>query len=108
MRPQLLAGEDLVEHAAEREHIRARVERWIAALLLGRHVARRADDGCSQRLGNVELARDAPVEHVDLAVIAEQYVAGLEIAMHDPFFMGERERATHIDERAEQLLAGAL
>ena len=85
------AGDQLVDHDAEREHValgRARADH-----LLGRHVAERADHLADLReVGaafdrGVVILRDAEVEHLDeVAVVA----AALEVKM----FSGLRSRWT--------------
>ena len=116
------AGERVIEHRAEREHVGALVDR-LAARLLGRHVRGRAHDraGDGQRRRSlhrrarrrlastasasaarlcgaralsvgVEILREAPVDHDRLAEVAEQHVAGLEIAMDDPLAVRVRDR----------------
>ena len=114
---QRLGGEDLEQDRAERVDIGAR-RRGDALDLLGRHVARRAehraglgpvaegvDLGVARRSPVVgEHARDAPVEHVDLAVVAEHDVRGLEIAVHDAARVRELDREADVDERAQQRL----
>src|SRR6185312_2481390 len=49
----------------------ASVDVGIAALLLGRHVAGRAECDSALVVRPIELAGDAPIEHVDLAAIAQ-------------------------------------
>ena len=50
----------------------------------------------------VDDARDAPVEHVHLAVVAEHDVRRLEIAVDDAARVRELDREAHVDERAQQ------
>ena len=57
------------------------------------------------RVVSREHARDAPVEHVDLAEIAEHDVRGLEIAMDDAARVRELDREADVGERAQQALA---
>ena len=96
---QRLAGEDLEQDRAERVDVGRRCRPSCAAHLLGRHVAGRAEHRAGLRRAversavadreaassrsPVEHARDAPVEHVDLAEVAEHDVRRLEIAMDD-------------------------
>src|SRR5688572_29569900 len=104
---QRLQREDLEQDATERIDIGATVERALSADLLRRDVARRAEDRPCDGLGTairhrtgpdagVDVceaaavlasllgdARNAPVEYVDLAEVAELNVRRLEIAMND-------------------------
>ncbi len=91
-----LAGEHLVEHASQGEEIGARVDR-LPPRLLGRHVADGADHlaglgegvddggvcGVVRRSERRQLQRDAEVEDLDAAVVGEEEVLGLEVAMDD-------------------------
>ena len=104
----------------------------LAGELLGRHVRRRPQHGACPGLAAVELevglarldavvlrirdrARDAPVEDIDLAEVAEHDVRRLEIAVDDPRAVRELDRETDIGEGAQEapshehlvLLAGA-
>jgi hypothetical protein len=83
-----LAHEHFVEHRAEREEIRARVER-LPAHLLGRHVAHGAHDGAGLCLGahpglrdvstSRDRARDAEVEQLDVAIAGDKHVLGFQV-----------------------------
>ena len=117
---QRRGGGDLVEDAAERVDIGGR-SRAIAGELLRCHVRRGSQDGTGAGLAAIERevelarrygaavvlricdrARDAPVEHVDLAEVAEHDVRRLEIAVDDPFAVCELDREADVGERAEQ------
>ena len=84
-----LPGEDLVEHRAEREDVRARGGA-LALRLLGRHVVRRAHDDAGRR-PVLRAPREAEVHDLDLAVRQHVHVAGLEVAVHDALRVGEGE-----------------
>ena len=60
-----------------------------AARLLGGHVARRTQRSAAERQcpAAFEPPRQTKVRHLGRAVLGEQDVAGLEIAMHDPALM---------------------
>ncbi len=61
----------------------------LASGLLRRHVAHGAED--VPRLGDLALGEgsgDAEVDHLGLAVLAEEDVQGLDVAMDDPILMG--------------------
>jgi hypothetical protein len=98
-----LAGDHLVQHAAEREDVGGRPHR-LAAHLLGRHVSHRAEDGARQgQLGSTPAAgggavdrragRDgeAEVEHLGAVAGADDDVFGLDVAVHDALGMGGGE-----------------
>ena len=86
------AAEHLVEHGAEREHVRAMIDRQ-AAHLLRRHVAERPQDRAGvggerrprvmSRSAGVDRLGETEVEDLDLVVARDHHVLGLEIAMHD-------------------------
>jgi hypothetical protein len=80
------AGEELVEHDADRVEIRAAVD-LAAADLLGRHVARRAREALGGRHVELGIAvrrlGEAEVEQLDLIAAREEHVLGLEIPVHD-------------------------
>ena len=56
----------------------------------------------------IEHAREPPVEHVDLAEVAEHDVRRLEIAMDDAARVGELDREADVDEPREDLAAWPL
>ena len=77
------SGQRLEGNAAKRVPV-AGWRRWLAASLLGRHVARAAQDGAGGRQRIVRGgSRDAEVGDVHLAVVVEQEVAGLHVSMDD-------------------------
>ena len=100
LRVRPLAGERLVQHDAERELIAARVGA-VAVEQLRCHVRGRADhavddrqiasrsaraDRCSPGGGIVSprrVAREPEVHHADAAVLADDHVLGLEVAMDE-------------------------
>ena len=117
--PESLAREPLEQRRAERVDVRGRADHARIADLLGRHVTRRpeqraglrgvgaARDVAAEGIGLVAAvdARDAPVEHVDLAEVTDHDVRRLEIAVHDVMLVRELDGAAHVDERAQQALA---
>ena len=115
-----LAGEDVVESGAESEHVGARVELVVQALdLLGSHVAQGADDAargidlCHRRDLDPPLAagflrqrqhpRDPPIHDVDLAVLADHDVRGLDVAVDHSAAVGEGQGFADFDQDLQQL-----
>ena len=95
--------EHLVEQRAEAEEIGAMIG-GPAAHLLRRHVAHRAEDDAgaglrrrgSRRLADADSLRvdqlgQAEVEDLDAAVIGEEDVVGLEVAVNDPLVVRRGE-----------------
>ena len=94
------AGGELVQQDAEREDVRLGRDR-LAARLLGRHVADRADDEARLRCSagrvagreRVGLQPGQPeVEQLDVAVGPDHHVLGLDVAVHDLRGVGDGER----------------
>ena len=74
----------LVEHDAEREHVGAAIDR-LGPALLGRHVRVLALHHAALGLGRALAGpRDAEVEHLDRAVVADHHVGRRHVAVHDP------------------------
>jgi hypothetical protein len=102
-------GQALEQHAAEREHVGARVDRAAVAHLLGRHEAGRADHRAGLReLCAARAPRDPEVEDLDVVDAAggEEQVAGLEIAVHGAERVGGAERLADPDGERERLADG--
>ena len=98
------AGDQLVEHDAEGIEIRPRAHGVVAEELLRRHVVRRTGEAhglgrCRQRIDDV---RDPEVGDLRHAIVAEENVAGLQIAVHDALRMRCREPREDLIHRAEQ------
>ena len=97
-------AQHLVEQAAEGENVRAGVGRP-PSHLFGRHVAGSAHDdpgvrcrgdGFASSLGPRK--RDlSEVEELHLAVCGEEHVVRLEVAVDDPFLVGNGERSSDLD-----------
>ena len=88
------AGEHLVEHAAQRVHVRAGVD-LVAARLLRRQVLRGADHrgGLGDGVAGVgERAGDAEVHHLHRARLADHDVGGFDVAVDDAVLMAEVQR----------------
>jgi hypothetical protein len=92
------AAQALDDQRRQREHVRARVERAIAACLLRRHVKGRPQGhpGAGKAVG-VEAPGDAEVEQLDVRQRApgQEEVGGLEVAVHHPALVGEGQRVQH-------------
>ncbi len=91
----LLAGEHLVQHDAGGVHVGPGV--GDAALdLLGREIGDRADDDAGRRAAR-HRRRDRPgqpeVRDLDAAVLGDQDVLGLDVAVHEPGLVRAGERA---------------
>ena len=98
-----------VENRAESEDVGSRVERrHVAALLLGRHVPRSAENGARRLGGSAQSLRQPPVHHEDLSERADHDVLGLEVAMQDAAVVRERDRLDDALKDAEPLGEGRL
>jgi hypothetical protein len=88
VRPErLLAGQELIEDDSRREDIRPVVRRRPQALL-GGHIGRRAHDRAGPGQGGQIDLRDPKIGDLELAVLADQDVGGLDVAMHHVVAMG--------------------
>ncbi len=100
----------LEQHAAEREHVRARSDIALAARLLRRHVAGRADHDAGARREAIAVgdARDAEVEqlHAIELVVRQEQVRRLDVAMHDAAFVRGAERFGDPPHQRDALAAG--
>ncbi len=85
------AGQQLVQHDAERVEVGALVD-VRPARLLGREVLRGADDRAD--LGHLARtgARDAEVRHLHAALAVDEHVVRLDVAMDDPVAVREAQR----------------
>ena len=99
-----LACEQFEQHDTQRPDI-DRGGRGLAADLLGRGVFRRVEpqarDGGFRRRGVIEQLGDAEVEQFHAAVVGDQDVAGLEIAVNDEPCVGVRDRFAHRQEQPQ-------
>ncbi len=109
-----LARGHLVEHGAERELVRTEVE-LLAAGLLRRHVADRAEHGADlRRLGGREVRGflllrlqelgEAEVEDLDRPVLRDHDVFGLQVPVNDPGLVRLGEAVGHLVGEVEQAL----
>ncbi len=122
-RMQWFAREDLEQDRTERVDVCGGRD-VAAAHLLRRHVPWRAEDRALGRVAVLavdglilhhhhrrgrpeaigEHARHAPIDHIDLAEVAEHDVRGLEIAVNHAARVRELDREAHVDERPEERL----
>ena len=98
-----LAGEQLVEHRAERVEVRARVGA-AAERLLGRQVGDRADEHPLDRRARAAIGGEAEVAEPRRAVVAEPDVGGLEVAVDDPARVRVLERPADVDRDRDRAL----
>jgi hypothetical protein len=103
-----LAGKHLVQHRGQRVDVGPRVEPLVARGLLGAHVGRRADDEpCLGQLLLVapsEVPRDPEVGHERVAVVGEEQVLGLDVAVDDAVAMRVLERLRRLAGDTERVL----
>ena len=104
------AAQALEEDAPEREHVGAGVDLALAARLLGRDVARRAEERAGQRDGALTAAPAGDPEVEDLGPLQiaarEEDVVRLEIAVNDAPPVRDRQRLGHAAPEDERLLDG--
>ena len=97
------AGEHLPEHDAERVDVGRRRD-GAAARLLRREVLAGPDDRSRLRHAvlDVERARDAEVGDLDAAVLAEEDVLRLDVAMDETALVRERQAVRDSDRKLER------
>ena len=111
-RERLPAGDQLIEDAAQREEVAARVE-FLATGLFGRHVGDGADGGAgagekqSLRIDEGLAAKvsmvlrqelgEAKIENFDGAAPGDENVGGFDVAVDDAFFVGGVEGVGQLD-----------
>jgi hypothetical protein len=91
-----LAGEQLVEHEADRIHVAADIRR-IAAPHLRRAKVRRADELAARDRAVVEQRRKPEVDELHLAGVRDHHVARLDVAVQDAAPVRRRETAHELD-----------
>ncbi len=89
----VMPGQQLIHHRAQGKYVALAVEGMFACLLR-RHVKRRPDISRELRLHDVAAIDhgDAEVSQLDVAVLGQQDVARLDVAMNDALAMGVVER----------------
>ena len=107
-----LAGDHLVEHAAQAVDVGSGVEVSLAGALLRAHVRRRAHDdaGAGETVvtaGRADRAADAEVGDQRVAVLAEQDVLRLDVAVKDTMAVGVIERPRGLVRDAEGVVQGS-
>ena len=99
-----IPGEHLVEDDAERVDVRLAVD-VVAERLLGRDVVGRAEHAA---VGGqpvlVERAGDAEVGDLGRALVVDQHVLGLDVAVDDVVRVGAAERAGDLDRVGDRLV----
>ena len=103
------AGEQLVHQAAGGVQVAARVHP-LAPGLLRRQVLRGADDLGGLRHGGLGVAHragDAEVHHLDVAVLGDHDVPGLDVPVHDARLVAVLQCAQHPADDLERALAAA-
>ena len=94
-------GEALVEDAGERVLVGATVD-LVAADLLGRDVVARPEraDGVERRCRFAERPGQTEVGEVDVLVLIEEHVRGLDVAVDEPARVCRVERSGNLLERS--------
>ena len=102
-RPRPRAGRQLVQHHAEREHIGALID-LLSRQLLGRHVARRADQRPDLRDPDlVAAARDPEIgDHDAIRPPLDHHVVRLEVAVDHPRLVRRRQPGAQLDRQTAQ------
>lgn len=103
-----VAGEQLVEEAAERVEVTGRAQRGISAGLLGRHVGRGADDDAGHGqgvVGGLGKTRDAEVAQFRgiAGGLVEEDVGRLEVAVDDAAAVGCLQGLADLDRPGQGL-----
>ena len=104
---------ELVEDHAEREHV-AGARRGLAARLLGRHVARRAENHARagvvvagrRDVGRLREARQPEVEHLHVAIVADDDVLRLDVTVDNTRSMRHREGLRELRPKPCQHMSG--
>jgi hypothetical protein len=100
-------GQQLVQDDAERVHVSGHARR-LAASLLGRRIRRRHQPHRRPRVRDIrvrgiEVFRDPEVEQTHAAVLLDENVRRLEVAMHDAVFVRVLYGSTHGAEERKTL-----
>src|SRR6185295_18669470 len=95
-----LAGQHLVEHDAQRVDVDAMVDILRRLQLLGRHVVGRPDGevGLGQLRGfGIDPLGQPEVGELDAAGRVDEHVLGFDVAVDDPFLVGELQRLADVE-----------
>ena len=98
-----LAGQALVEHAAQRVEVGAEVDR-LASDLLGGGVVDRAQElaGARQPRARAHLLGEPEVAQVRVLTLGQQHVARLDVPVYEAAPVGGVERPRHLPENVER------
>jgi hypothetical protein len=98
-----LPGQPLVEHHADRVPVGGGTG-GLAGRLLGRHVVRRADDVLPRpAVARHRVGEQPEVEHDDAALLGDQHVRRLDVAVHLAGGVQRDQRAPELDQPMAQL-----
>ena len=110
-RERRLAGQHLVQYAAQRVQVAAPIEIVVARRLLGTHVGRcpNGDAGSRERFGpgGADGSRDAEIRDDRVAAL-EQNVLRLDVPMDDTACVRVAEGVGHFSRDAERVIDGEL
>ena len=95
-----MPGDELVENHSKRENIRAAID-GVAFDLLGRHVRRRADHRSRLRGAHLQYFRRAEIGDLQLIVLSEHQVGGLDVAVDHQSLVREFESGAGLLHQAQ-------
>ena len=98
-------GQQFIHHHGQREHV-AVVAQVLLLHLLGRHVRGRAHQPCQLRGITAHGQGRAKVGELDFALLGQQHVGGLDVAVHQPFALGVFQRVAAFVGNVQHLRQG--